>query len=254
MKMEIQWFICQFWSLCLCMRWNRQMFKVNEWMNYLSIIIAAATQTKPIKTNWLFLKHFTTPPQLHVQPHELLAEGDGKAEQFDRQHSCLVPKRFQLTNKNYKATQTKKRQFDKQHSCMVPKRFQLTKSLPWNLMTNRQKEAATQGASNLPPAFVTDVHRPGIHLPLPLQASREGEWGILGVYLDWLLNSGEMGLCEQRWRATYVLRRDTSVVEWPWVWRYCKLSPLQALKVGEKPSVIPYLKQNLNILWPFIHC
>jgi len=52
--------------------------------------------------------------KLHVQPHELLAEGDGKAEQFDRQHSCLVPK--------------------------------------------RQKEAATQGASNLPPAFVTDVH------------------------------------------------------------------------------------------------
>ena len=212
-------------------------------MNELSVYNYYCCSNQSHQNKLIFLKHFTTSPQLHVQPHELLAEGDGGVEHFAKQHSCLVPKRFQLTNKNYKATQTKKRQFDKQHSCMVPKRFQLTKSLPWNLMTNRQKEAATQGASNRPPAFVTDVHRPGIHLPLPLQTSREGEWGILGVYLDWLLNSGEMGLCEQRWRATYVLRRDTSVIEWPWVWRYCKLSPLQALKVGEKHSVIPYLKK-----------
>ena len=145
-------------------------------MNELSVYNYYCCSNQPHQNKLIFLKHFTTSPQLHVQPHELLAEGDGGVEHFAKQHSCLVPKRFQLTNKNYKATQTKKRQFDKQHSCMVPKRFQLTKSLPWNLMTNRQKEAATQGASNRPPAFVTDVHWPGIHLPLPLQASREGEW------------------------------------------------------------------------------
>ena len=53
-----------------------------------------------------------------------------------------------------------------------------------------------------------------------------------------------MGLCQQWWRPACVLRGDTSIIEWPWVWQYHILSPLQALKVGEKHSVIPYSKQK----------
>ena len=51
-------------------------------------------------------------------------------------------------------------------------------------MITSREEAATQRTSVLPPTFDTDVHRPGISLPLPLHASREGEWKELIWSMD----------------------------------------------------------------------
>ena len=124
MKMEIQWFICQFWSLCLCMRWNRQMFEVNEWMNYLSIIITAA-QTNPIKTNWFFWSILQLLPSFTFSHMNCWLKETAELSILPNSTAAWCPKGFNLQTKITKQHKQRKGNLINSTAAWCPKGFNL---------------------------------------------------------------------------------------------------------------------------------